>query len=296
MDRKISVGSLSIPAVGLGTYLCSDEEARVAVAHALKIGYRHIDTAEFYANHKGIAAGIAEAGVPREEIFITDKVNPGGIFGQPGKTFEEIQTSMKAFLAQLGCDYVDLFLIHHAGAKEQRLDQWRALVALQKEGLAKHIGVSNFCIAHLEEIKNAGLPLPAVNQIEIHPLCTQTALVKYMREHQIMPVAYSSLAPASTWRTGANQGSGKTEAHVTHHAVVDAMLEKYQVNEAQLLLRWALQHDYCIIPKSSKVERIEQNTQLFHFEIDAGDMAALDGLDENLALAWPNANPLDFGL
>lgn len=83
---------------------------------------------------------------------------------------------------------------------------------------------------------------------------------------------------------------------MTHHAVVDAMLEKYQVNEAQLLLRWALQHDYCIIPKSSKVERIEQNTQLFHFEIDAGDMAALDGLDENLALAWPNANPLDFGL
>ena len=153
MDSITTVGSLSIPSVGFGTYLCSDEEAQVCVAHALKNGYRHIDTAEFYANHKGIAAGIAEGGVPRKDIFITDKVNPGGLFGQPGKTFEEIQTSMKATLAQLACDYVDLFLIHHAAAKEQRLEQWRALVALQENGLAKNIGVSNFSIAHLEEIR-----------------------------------------------------------------------------------------------------------------------------------------------
>lgn len=154
MDLKITVGTLSIPAVGFGTYLCSDEEARQCVAHALKCGYRHIDTAEFYANHKGIAAGIADSGVPREEIFITDKVNPGGLFGQPGRSFDEIKAAMKTTLAQLDCGgYVDLFLIHHAGAKEQRLDQWRALVALQEEGLARNIGVSNFCIAHLEEIK-----------------------------------------------------------------------------------------------------------------------------------------------
>lgn len=153
MDQKISIGSLSIPSVGLGTYLCSDEEARVSVSHALKHGYRHIDTAEFYANHKGIAAGIAEAGVARNEIFITDKVNPGGLFDQPQKSFEEIQTSMKDSLAQLECEYVDMYLIHHAGAKDKRLEQWRALVGLQQEGLVRHIGVSNFSIAHLEEIK-----------------------------------------------------------------------------------------------------------------------------------------------
>ena len=106
----------------------------------------------------------------------------------------------------------------------------------------------------------------------------------------------SSLAPSSTWRTGANQDSAKTAAHVTHHALVKALLEKYQINETQLLLRWALQHNYCILPKSSKPDRVEQNTQLFHFEIEEGDMAALDGLDQNLALAWPIGNPLDFGL
>jgi 2,5-diketo-D-gluconate reductase A len=171
MDRKISIGAISIPAVGLGTYLCSDEEARVSVAHALKCGYRHIDTAEFYANHKGIAAGIKEAGISREEIFITDKVNPGGLFGQPGRTFEEIQSNMKNMLAQLACEYVDLYLIHHAAAKEQRLDQWRALVDLQKQGLAKHIGVSNFSISHLEEIK---VCKQRVKSLTHHSIC-QTA-------------------------------------------------------------------------------------------------------------------------
>lgn len=153
MDSKITVGDLSIPAVGFGTYLCSDDEARECVAHALKSGYRHIDTAEFYDNHKGIAAGIAESGVPREDIFITDKVNPGGLFDQPGRTADEIRASLKSSLEKLNVQYVDLYLIHHPAAKEQRLDQWRALIALQEEGLVKHIGVSNFCIAHLEEIK-----------------------------------------------------------------------------------------------------------------------------------------------
>lgn len=296
MDCNITVGTLSIPAVGLGTYLCSDDEARVSVANALKCGYRHIDTAEFYANHKGIAAGIAESGVARDDIFITDKVNPGGLFGQAGKSSEEIQTSMKKMLSQLACGYVDLYLLHHAGAKDLRLEQWKALVALQQEGLTKHIGVSNFCVAHLEEIKAAGLPMPSVNQIEIHPLCTQTPLLQYMKEHHILPVAYSSLAPASTWRTAFNQASGKTTEHTSHVATIQAMLVKYGVSEAQLLLRWALQHDLCILPKSSKAERIQQNTQLFHFCIDDGDMGTLDGLDQNLALAWPNGNPLDFGL
>jgi 2,5-diketo-D-gluconate reductase A len=106
----------------------------------------------------------------------------------------------------------------------------------------------------------------------------------------------SSLAPASTWRTEANQDSAKTPDHTSHLDTIRTMLLKYDINEAQLLLRWALQHDFCILPKSSKVERIEQNTQLFHFSIDDDDMATLDGLDQNLALAWPIGNPLDFGM
>lgn len=106
----------------------------------------------------------------------------------------------------------------------------------------------------------------------------------------------SSLAPASTWRTAANHDSAKTAAHVSHLDTVRPLLAKYSVNEAQLLLRWAIQHDYCVLPKSSQPERIEQNTQLFHFSIEEEDMEALDALDENLALAWPIGNPLAFGL
>ena len=153
MDKRITVGDLSLPLVGLGTYLCSDDVCRESVSAALQFGYRHIDTAEFYANHQGVAEGLAKANVPREEVFITDKVNPGGLFGEAPKTFEEIQSKMKEKLAILGCGYVDLYLLHHPGGKEKRLEQWRALISLQKEGLVKHIGVSNFSIAHLEEIR-----------------------------------------------------------------------------------------------------------------------------------------------
>ena len=102
------------------------------------------------------------------------------------------------------------------------------------------------------------------------------------------------MAPASTWRTGKDESSAKTEEHNSHYDTINGLAKKYDVTEAQLLLRWAIQHDYCILPKSSKIERIEQNTKLFHFTIDDADMATLDGLDQNLALAWPIGNPLNF--
>lgn len=153
MDTQIQLGSGQIPLVGLGTYLCSDDEACASVKHALKVGYRHIDTAEFYANQIGIAEGIKQSGVPREEIFITDKLGPGGIFGQPGKTYQETIDSLKNTLALLQTSYLDLYLIHHPGALAERLDQWRALIHLQEQNLVKYIGVSNFSVKHLEEIK-----------------------------------------------------------------------------------------------------------------------------------------------
>lgn len=115
-----------------------------------------------------------------------------------------------------------------------------------------------------------------------------------MRERGITPIAYSSLAPASTWRTDPGHNSGKTSDHTAHAAIVAGMISKYGVSEAQLLLKWAIQHGYPVLPKSSKATRIEENARLFHFTIDATDMATLDSLDQNLALAWPGTNPVTW--
>lgn len=213
-DSKIKLKHGSeIPLVGFGTYLCTTEEAEHGVSIALSAGYRHIDTAEFYNNHEGIAAAIAKSGLKREEIFLTDKISPGGLFGQPERTYEETKALVVHNLQRLNTTYFDLFLIHHAFAKEERLNQYRALLDLQKEGIVREVGVSNWNVQHLEEITAAGLPMPSANQIEIHPLCTQSALIQYLNSHNIVAIAYSSLAPLGTWRTAEGQMSAKTDSN-----------------------------------------------------------------------------------
>jgi len=295
LEAKVTLpNGLQMPYVGLGTYLQTDNQAQSSVEHALKCGYRHIDTAEFYANQTGIAKGIASRSVARSELFITDKLNPGGIFGQPGKSYADTIQTLKKTLELLQTSYVDLYLIHHPGAKKERLEQWRALCDAQKEGLAKAIGVSNFSEKHIEEIRAAGMKLPEVNQIEIHPLCTQTPLLAYLRANNIQPIAYSSLAPCSGWRVEDGQGSAKSEKHTKQMALLDALASKHRVSHAQVLLRWALQKGYPILPKSSQPARVEANAQLFHFELDAEEIAQLDALDEDSALAWPVGNPLNW--
>jgi 2,5-diketo-D-gluconate reductase A len=202
-------------------------------------------------------------------------------------------------LTKLRTEYVDLYLVHHAlSGPQYRLEQWRALCDLKKQGLCRHIGVSNWSKAHIEEVKAAGLDIPEVNQIEIHPLCAQRELVAYCIANGIIPVAYSSLAPASTWRTEPGQASSKEAHHCTAETPLGKLIhgelvQKYNVSESQILLKWALQHGYPILPKSSKRERIIANTDLFGFEISASDMARLDALDENMPFAWPGMNPLE---
>ena len=202
-----------IPLLGYGTYLCTTEEAEHGVSVALAAGYRHIDTAEYYNNHEGIALAIDKSGIKREEIFITDKISPGGIFGQADRTYDETRELVLHNLKRLNTTYIDLFLLHHAFAKIERLNQYRALLDLQKDGFIKEVGVSNWNINHIEEIVAAGLPLPSANQIEIHPLCTQSTLISYLKSNGILPIAYSSLAPLSTWRTAEGQLSAKTDSN-----------------------------------------------------------------------------------
>lgn len=301
MDQSLSIESTvglrsraRMPLLGLGTYLQDSEKAKVSVRAALSAGYRSIDTAEYYDNHDGIGIAIIESGIPRSEIFITDKVSPGGIFGAPARTFEEIIETCKLSLARIQTSYFDLYLLHHGMAgPDARLSQYRALLELQKLGLVKDIGVSNFSESHIREIADAGLPLPSVNQIEIHPLCTQSHLIQYLRTNNIIPVAYSSLAPLSTWRVEVNQASGKTATDTGHAALMEEIAKKYGVSSAQLLLRWALQHGYPILPKSDSSHRILHNATLYSFSLDVDDLSSLDGLDQNKCFAWPVGNPLD---
>jgi 2,5-diketo-D-gluconate reductase A len=291
------INGIGMPLQGFGTFLSSPEEAFRAVPHALKLGYRHIDTAEAYGNEEGVGRAIAESGVARHKMFVTTKLWPGyAAWGQPEKTHETTLSSFHDSRKKLGLEYIDLYLIHAPLSKKHRLDQWKAIIELQQLGYVKYIGVSNYGVKHLEEIEEAGLPLPAVNQLELHPLSTQQKAMTFMKEHSILPIAYSSLAPLSTWRTAEGQG-GKLSQSKKHgkQLVIKKMAEELGVSGAQLLLRWALQHRFCILPKSTKMERIQANLELYSFQITDDNMKILDSLDDNMAMAW-NAWGADFGL
>jgi 2,5-diketo-D-gluconate reductase A len=293
-----------MPMVGFGTYLIPDEDAKSFVHQAIRSGYRHVDTAEAYGNENGVGLGIKtaveELGISREELFITTKLFPGNeAWGQPLKTYESTIESLNASLARLQLDYVDLYLIHAPFAQAQRLDQWKALVELQRQGNVRAIGVSNFNEEHIEEIKAAGLPLPDANQIELHPWSQKPDLVSYLARNDIAIIAYSSLVPLSSWRDTEGQDSAKTDQMKADGANLDSpfklMAKKYGVSEAQVLLRWGVQKGYAVLPKSTNVERIRQNIDLFGFEIDDADMTAIARMDRGEGVAWSSGDPTKEG-
>ncbi|MBN2011539.1 aldo/keto reductase [candidate division KSB1 bacterium] len=290
--------NMKLPMVGFGTYLINDNDVQSLVYQAIRSGYRHIDTAEGYGNEHGVGLGIkaalSELGISREEIFVTTKLYPGNeAWGQPLKTHESIIESLQASLARLQLDYVDLYLIHAPFARTKRLEQWKALLELQRQGKARAIGVSNFSEAHIEEIKAAGLPLPDANQIELHPWSQKPELVAYLTRNNIAIIAYSNLVPLSSWRNVEGQASAKTDQMKADGAdsPFKAMATKYGVSEAQLLLRWGVQNGYAVLPKSANAERIRQNIDLFGFEIDAADMAAIAKMDRGDGVAWQSGDP-----
>ncbi|TNE85086.1 MAG: aldo/keto reductase [Deltaproteobacteria bacterium] len=291
-----------LPFVGFGTYLIKDEQAESAVGAALSAGYRHIDTAEGYQNESGVGRAIRTAmdgGLARDELFVTTKLWPGYAgWGQEPKNTETTIASCEASLERLGLDYVDLYLIHATFDQDQRIAQWRGMVALWERGLARAIGVSNFSESHIDELLAAGLPVPHANQIELHPWSQKPALVGYLADKGIAPIAYSSLVPLSTWRTAPGQDSAKTEAMREEAAKDDApfrvMAEKYGVSEAQVLLRWAVQKGYPVLPKSTNPERIRANLDLFGFTLDDADMAAIADMDRGGGIAWSVGDPLAF--
>jgi len=287
---------IGMPPLGFGTYQLSTEQAELSVKEALTVGFRHIDSAEGYYNEEGTGKGIKSANIAREEIFVTTKLFPGfQAWGAPEKTYEQTIETLKKQLKQLQLDYVDLYLIH-APLAELRLEQWRALIELKKIGLTKHIGVSNYNEHIIKEIIDAGMAKPEANQVEFHPICNRMDLTRYMKDNSIVPIAYSSLAPLSTWRTEEGQG-GEVMAEIKKESqwVINEIATKLKVSEAKLLLRWGMQQGYSVLTKSNKPERIRENFDVFSFEIPDSDMEQLNQLNKNQPIAWAASglNPME---
>ncbi|QUF05338.1 aldo/keto reductase [Actinosynnema pretiosum subsp. pretiosum] len=296
--RALAAG-VEIPLLGFGTYLIPDEQAADAVETAIRAGYRHIDTAEAYGNERGVGEGIrrglAAVGIGRDELFVTTKLFPGvgGVF----KSAREVEAAFEASLSALGVEYVDLYLIHAPFTPEQRLEQWGAVVGLHESGRARAVGVSNFNVGHIEELVAAGLPLPHANQIELHPWSQKPEIVRFLEGNGIVPIAYSSLVPLSTWRAAPGHASGKTDEMRADGESGDspfkAMAAKHGVSEAQVLLRWGVQSGYPVLPKSTDPARIRENAEVFSFELDEEDMRVIAGLDRGAGVAWRTGDPVN---
>ncbi|MEQ9772211.1 aldo/keto reductase [Pectobacterium jejuense] len=287
---------VKIPTIGFGTFQLEGSDAGEAVFNAIELGYRHIDTASVYQNEEAVGAGIkkglARTGAQRHELFVTTKLWPGySAWGETVKSYSETMAAFNESLDKLELDYIDLYLIHSPHGGTERLSQWRALLELKNSGKVRSIGVSNYSIKHIEEIKNAGLPLPEVNQIELHPWSQKTELVSYLRNNNITPIAYSSLAPLSTWRNKPGETSAKTSEMSIDDGVFFNLAKKYHVTEAQFLLRWAIQQGYAVLPKSLNPIRMRQNLDLFGFNIVKNDMDLIQTMDRGHGIAWSIGDP-----
>ena len=261
--RKLLNG-VEIPVFGLGVYQAeSGSECRDAVVHALEFGYRLIDTAAIYENERDVGQGIRDSGIPRSEIFVTTKL------WNSDHGYDSALRAFDASLERLGLDYLDLYLIHWPVAGK-RIESWRALESLLKSGRTRAIGVSNYMQHHLDELLAASETVPAVNQVEYSPYLNRQALLDYCNKRSIAVEAYSPLT----------QGLRLDDEPLVRVA------RKCGKSTAQVLIRWGLQHGLIEIPKSVNPKRIQENAMVFDFEISAGDMLVLDGLNEGLHTGW----------
>jgi 2,5-diketo-D-gluconate reductase A len=248
-----------IPQFGFGVFQIPAEETVTAVRTALDAGYRHIDTAQMYGNEAEVGRAIAESGVPREEIFVTTKLN------NDGHGYDAALGALDESLRKLGFDHVDLFLIHWPRPQEGRyVETWTALEKLKADGKARSIGVSNFTVEHLERLAERTGTVPAVNQIELHPQFPQAALRAYHAEHGIATEAWSPI------------GQG---GDLLQDGRLRALADEHGRSPAQVVLRWHIQLGNIVFPKSVTPERIRENIDVFDFALSADDMAVLDGLD-----------------
>ena len=243
----------------------------------------------------GLKDSFSQYSLQREDIFITSKVFPGNpSWGREAKNYKMCVEACDNSLERLNLDYLDCYLIHAPFCKDLRLEQWKALCDLKKEGKTRTIGVSNYSQSHIQEIINEGLEVPEFNQIELHPWCQKNELVSFLKEKNIKIVAYSSLVPLEGWRAQPNQDSAKSqgmkEIGADNSSPFKRMSAKYGVSEAQILLKWGLQRGFVILPKSSDESRIRENFDL-SFQIDNDDMKEISTMNKGDGVAWPNGDP-----
>ncbi|MFF9073216.1 aldo/keto reductase [Streptomyces sp. NPDC014735] len=264
---------VEMPQLGFGVWQVPDDEAAKAVATAIESGYRSIDTAAIYENEKGTGRAVAASGVAREELFITTKL------WNAEQGYDSTLRAFDASLDKLGTDYVDLYLIHWPlPAKDVYVDTYKAFEKIYSEGRAKAIGVSNFLPEHLERLLGETSVVPAVNQIELHPQLQQAQSRAVHAAHGIATEAWSPLG----------QGKGLLEV-----PTVVAIARKHGRTPAQVVLRWHIQTGNVVIPKSVTPSRIVENIDVFGFELDADDLAAIAALDEGKRLG---PDPADFNV
>lgn len=265
IDTRVKLNNgVEMPLFGLGTYgTQSGKEAQKAVLHALKAGYRLIDTATFYENEKDVGEALKKSDISREEVFITTKL------WNSDHGYDTAIAACKESLKRLGLSCIDLYLIHWP-VQGLRNETWNAFETLLEEGYCRAIGVSNYMIWHLEDLFESSSTVPAVNQVEFSPYLYQKDLLEFCRSHSIQLEGYSPL----------------TKGLKLHDPNLVEIAAKYSKSPAQILIRWTLQREVVVIPKSVKRERIYENTNVFDFAISQEDMGALDSFHENLHMSW----------
>ena len=260
--------AVMIPCLGLGVYQSPPgQTTQRAVEYALKIGYRHIDTARIYNNESDVGTALRKSGIKREEVFITTKL------WNSDHGYDKALRACDESLRRLGLKYLDLYLIHWP-VPEIRNESWQALTQLLRDGKCRSIGVSNYTIQHLTELFDKSEIAPMVNQVEFSPFLYQKQLLDYCEKNKIRVEAYSPL----------------TQGEKLNHQKIQQIAKRHDKTPAQVLIRWSLQHNLVTIPKSVREERIKENSQVFDYNLTNDDMRILDSLNENFRNSWDPTN------
>jgi 2,5-diketo-D-gluconate reductase A len=263
---------VEIPQLGFGVFQIKPADTAAAVTEALRVGYRHIDTAEMYGNEKEVGQAIAQSDLDSSEVFVTSKLNNG---------FHAFDDALRAFdqtLADLGLEKIDLFLIHWPLPEVGNyVDTWKALERIYAEGRARSIGVSNFQAHHLRRLHEESTVPPAVNQIEVHPYLTQEPLRAFNAEHEIATEAWSPIA----------QGG------VLEDPVITEIARTTGKSPAQVVLRWHIQLGNIVFPKSTTPSRVQENFEIFDFELSDADVALISALNKD-ERTGPNPDEFNY--
>lgn len=258
---------VEMPALGFGVFQTPPDETMSAVQEALRVGYRHIDTAAAYANERGVGDAIKRSGLARDQIFIETKIWISD-YG-----YDETLYGFEKSARKLGVDQLDLLILHQAlpSAFDRTLAAYRALETLLADGKVRAIGVSNFMPDHLERLLGVAKVVPAVNQIEVHPYFQQPELQRMNRQHGIVSQAWSPIGGITFYRGG--------DKSTLEDPVILGIAKAHGKSAAQVMLRWHLQEGRSVIPKSVKPVRIAENFDVFDFELSPEEVAAIDGLE-----------------